>query len=444
MRRLMSLREARGEEKEDDGEWSSNEAPEKLESGEIDLLEHLLQQAHNAPPSRGTTDPPGFCLDLSSDFLAYSRRGLVPSRTAPYLNAFLQALLPCSPLMHLFAQLSQHALSKQRPAYACLVQIAFQFFGANRTSCRGIEERFTTCPVAASLHTDASQAARVSLPPFEASLFTEPLLRRFERGKPATNPPPGRGQADMLARFVHFVLGQLHDECKWPTLSPITGYCEDSPVTRIFGGLLQRSRGPQNGRASPGGLMETDCSNVEAFLALHLDLVTDVCASVAEAMQYLLRPADSCFLRLPPFLLIHLQRFRAIDGVATKVSKHCYIDMCLELEEAANCTVRAVCYELCSFVCHYGEVPESGSYKALARHGVSQKLSTSATTIAHCVGGTVAAPSAGEWYVFDDTAVRVKLGEELGAVVQCEGYHACFLMYRRDDTKTINVRPHAV
>lgn len=417
----MSLREARGEEKEDDGEWSSNEAPEKLESEEIDLLEHLLQQAQNAPISRGTTDPLGFCLDLSSDFLAYSRRGLVPSRTAPYLNAFLQALLPCSPLMHLFAQLSQHALSKQRPAYACLVQIAFQFFGA----------------------TDASQAARVSLPPFEASLFAEPLLRRFERGKPATNPPPGRGQADMLGRFVHFVLGQLHDECKWPTLSPITGYCEDSPITRIFGGLLQRSR-PQNGRASPGGLMETDGSNKEAFLALHLDLVTDVCASVAEAMQYLLRPADACFLRLPPFLLIHLQRFRAIDGVATKVSKHCYIDMCLELEEAANCTLRSVCYELCSFVCHYGEVPESGSYKALARHGVSQKLATSATTMAQCVGGNVAAPSAEDWYVFDDAAVRVKLGEELGAVVQCEGYHACFLMYRREDTKTINVRPHAV
>lgn len=40
-----------------------------------------------------------------------------------------EALLPCAPLMQLFAQLSWHMLNKQRLAYASLVQIAFQFFG---------------------------------------------------------------------------------------------------------------------------------------------------------------------------------------------------------------------------------------------------------------------------------------------------------------------------
>merc|ERR1712083_608854 len=132
-----------------------------------------------------------------------------------------------------------------------------------------------------------------------------------------------------------------------------------------------------------------------------------------------------------------------------KVSRHCHIDMRLELEEAANCTLRAVSYELCSAVCHYGEVPESGSYKALVRNcgnalNCAPKCSVhpSVPTTAPTSGSS--SPANGDWYVFDDTAVRLKSAEELGSVIQCEGYHTCFLMYRREDTKTINMRPHAI
>lgn len=52
--------------------------------------------------------------------------------------------------------------------------------------------------------------------------------------------------------------------------------------------------------------------------------------------------------------------------------------------------------------------------------------------------------ASGDWYVFDDTAVRLKPADEVDTMVQCEGYHVCFLMYRREDTKTINIRPHVV
>lgn len=41
------------------------------------------------------------------------------------------------------------------------------------------------------------------------------------------------------------------------------------------------------------------------------------------------------FLRLPPFLLLHLERFRTgTDGLPDRVSRKCRMDLKLELEEA--------------------------------------------------------------------------------------------------------------
>merc|ERR1712014_456736 len=152
-----------------------------------------------------------------------------------------------------------------------------------------------------------------------------------------------------LTRLVHFVLGQLHDECKWPTLSPIAGHYEDSPINRIFGGLLRTCRECQRTNHDSNSFMDPENSEVEPFLVLRLELHTsESTASVDEAIQQLLRPTHAHFLRLPPFLLIHLQRFRTVDGMPTKVSRHCRIDLRLMLEEAASCMLRSVSYELCS------------------------------------------------------------------------------------------------
>jgi len=453
----MSLREARGEEKEDDdGEWSSTDAVEAADAEDTDLLECLLHYAERAPLSRSGRDPMRLCLDLSSDFCGQFRRGLLPSSRAPYLNAFVQALLPCAPLMHLFEQLSWHALQKQRLAYACLVQIASQFFSSL------LGEGPTGSQVGATF------------PPFDACAYAEPLLRRFERAKNSASVnlsslgPSWLGPTETLARFVHFVLGQLHDECKWATLSPSAGHYEDSPITRIFGGVLRIAR-EQSWPTVPdsGSLVNLDHSGIEPFLVLHVDVASDPCTSVSSALQnHLSRPERANFLRLPPCLLIHLQRFRIVDGVPTKVSRHCNVDLRLELEESANCVLRGVSYELCSAICHYGELPEGGSYKALSRH-VATPFGAPAPTIPAFGGGggcsgfaaaSPAGPAGGiggrgggggggggsEWFVFDDAAVRAKATEDLAGVLQCEGYHVCFLLYKREDTKKINMRPHAL
>ncbi|CAK0906308.1 unnamed protein product [Prorocentrum cordatum] len=445
MRRLMSLREARGEDNEEESEWSSgDEVPGGADAGMPDLLDNLLQNAQRLPLSRGTKEPSCLCLDLSTEFSGYMKRGLVMNRAAPYLNAFLQVLLPCSPLMHLLAQLSWSSLAKQRPAYACLVQIAGKFFGTGHRV--GAEER--NIGMAASADGPPSPQGggwRLSAadpsgpqgvqPPVDAAAFAEPLLRRFERGKNTSAPtPPAPGLVETFLHFVHFVLGQLHDECKWPTLSPITGHHEDSPVSRIFECLLRRPKAPQRTAADASA----GAADTVPLLVLHLDLASAPCLSVSEALQQLLRPPGSHFIRLPPFLLLHLQRFKMVDGVPTKISRHCTMDTWLQLEEAAHCTSRTVTYELRSAACHYGEAPEGGTYKALARSGAPPRGAALGGAL-----GAATAGGAGDWYAFDDAAVRLRPAEELGALLQCEGHHVCFLVYRREDTRTVNMRPHA-
>lgn len=439
MHQLMSLREAR-EERDDDMEWSSEDISDDPGSEGPNLLDYLLKQAQSVSPYRGSKDPPHLCLDLSSEPLPCARRGLLPSRALPCLNAFLQALLPCAPLMHLFAQLSWHTLTKQRPAYACLVQVAFQFFGPGRPPGFSGTGTPSGLPAAAARQTFEDRAngglpgEAPQLAPADPGQHTEPLLRKFERSKASTSsagvtPPP---ETTALAQLVHFVLAQLHDECKWPTLSPNVGHYEDSPVTRIFGGLLERAP-PPTGAVPESGVTGSGAS-VEPFLMLHVDLAKDPCGSVAEAV----RRSGGGFARLPPFLLVHLQRFAAGAHGPTRVSRHCHIDMRLELEEATNCMLRTVGLELCSVVCHYGESPDGGSYKALARHGGGRRDAGRSNG-----SSGASAPGLDGWYVFDDTVARPKPPEELATVVQCEAYHVCFLVYRREDMKTVNIRPHA-
>ena len=102
----------------------------------------------------------------------------------------------------------------------------------------------------------------------------------------------------------------------------------------------------------------------------------------------------------------------------------------MELEEATGYTLRSVTYHLRSAICHYGEVPESGGYKALAMHFEEDRPESNSG-------------SSGSWHVLDDAAVRCKSHKDIQDILDSEGHHACLLMFRRGDTKTVNLRPHA-
>eukprot|EP00439_Symbiodinium_sp_Y106_P025294 s5746_g3.t1 len=434
MRRLMSLREARGEEREEDSEWSSEDLSDG--DGEApDLLELLLKHAERVAPRRGGREPRSLCLDLSSELLPVRLRGLLPCHAIPFLNAWVQALLACSPLCHLLAQVSWQKQPHQRPAYNCLMQLAWEFYG-NSSELRSAagSAAGSAGSVFNRLHVAASGDRGDHV---DAAFLAEPLLRRFERGKSVQEAPvfPDLVGPDMFSCFLRFFLGELHDECKWPTLSAVPYQHEDSPMMRIFGGLVRKSHGRRVSTLGDGHA-HTD---VAPFLLLHLDLADPfgdpkTPISVEASVEQLLTRQEARFLRLPPFLLLHLHRFRTgSDGLPDRVNRKCRIGLEMELEEATGYTLRSVTYQLRSAICHYGEVPEGGAYKAFALHCDEQRPEA---------GPETGQRPEGSWHVLDDAAVRCK--KDIQEIIDSEGHHACLLMFRRQDTKTVNLRPHAV
>ena len=414
MRRLMSLREAgrgepllhvfvrifacqaRGEEREEDSEWSSEDLSDG--DGEApDLLELLLKHAERVAPRRGGREPRSLCLDLSSvtgpmlelfllffkclsaelflellkELLPVRLRGLLPCHAIPFLNAWVQALLACSPLCHLLAQVSWQKQPHQRPAYNCLMQLAWEFYGnsselrsAAGSAAGSAGSVFNRLHVAASgdrgdhaadlqrspnpkrskrIPNDSPndiQRIQIVNPPetrprnvlhslsqVDAAFLAEPLLRRFERGKSVQEAPvfPDLVGPDMFSCFLRFFLGELHDECKWPTLSAVPYQHEDSPMMRIFGGLVRKSHGRRVSTLGDGHA-HTD---VAPFLLLHLDLADPfgdpkTPISVEASVEQLLTRQEARFLRLPPFLLLHLHRFRTgSDGLPDRVNRKC-------------------------------------------------------------------------------------------------------------------------
>lgn len=264
--------QARGEEQEEDSDVSSRRSAS--DDGEPDLLELLLKHAERAP-SR-SVEPRLFSLDLRSDFPISSLRGLLPCHSVPFLNALVQTLLASS----LKALLSQVSLTPvQRPAYSCFAQLCLEMEGS----------------ISKPSDLTSLNLQNIQNRPVDAGLLMEPLLRRFERGKSVQEAPafpgPSRvpGLADMFSCFLHFFLGQLHDECKWPSVRSVSSSqqdSDDSPMMRIFGGLIQTSkeRRPKNAKA-------TDVA-FESFLLLHLDLTPSSMAltSVSKALGVV-----SCF-----------------------------------------------------------------------------------------------------------------------------------------------------
>ena len=78
-----------------------------------------------------------------------------------------------------------------------------------------------------------------------------------------SRPPKDVCLRSRFSCFLHFLLGQLHLECRWPTVRQ-----EDSVMMRIFGGLIR-------------------CRETAPFLLLHLDLTESGRTSVHETISAL-------------------------------------------------------------------------------------------------------------------------------------------------------------
>jgi ubiquitin C-terminal hydrolase len=305
----------------------------------------------------------------------YARRGIVNVANNCYVSVIVQALLPCSALMWIFRQCN--ATDRTRPFHACMLSLAKQFHGVQNVSG----------PVEAL-----------------AMQQVKDVVSRWQK----------LGAQQDAGEFLFYLLNGLHEECKWCLPEPevteeakdggedgaggwahlvktskrreetrSAGLREDSPIFRVFGGIL-RSTVREKSSA------KADSVTQEPFNHLDLDISHDSVKSVQAALAAFCRPEevnDGMALRrvqfkvLPKVLVVCLKRF-AFRGKAQKITKSVAYDQRLRLDPSwvAEDAGTPPDYFLTALICHHGEMVHKGHYTTMVRYN-------------------------NEWYLYDDTNV---------------------------------------
>jgi len=220
----------------------------------------------------------------------------------------------------------------------------------------------------------------------------------------------------------------MHEECKWEALPDVanggnrsatdnaapedgdekqsTKAHEDSPIFRIFGGLIRSSVRPRNATA--------DSVSLEPFYPLLLDISCDTVDSVRNALDAYCKTEEVNggqatkrlhFKALPKVLIVNLKRFSYNKGMARKIKKSVKYDEKFTFDRSWLVDdVEPPEYQLTAVICHHGEAAAHGHYTALVRFNT-------------------------EWYVYDDTIVRqidigYAMNQQMNAYIllyQCPG-----------------------
>jgi ubiquitin C-terminal hydrolase len=173
------------------------------------------------------------------------------------------------------------------------------------------------------------------------------------------------------------------------------GLHEDSPITRIFGGVMQsavRTKGAK-----------VDSVSLEPFNHLALDISDVSVKSVHDALALHFKPEevnDGQATRrlqiksLPKVLILCLKRFafNASKGCPQKVKKPIQYDQKLSWHRSwfAEADKPPPEYCISAVICHHGEAVSGGHYTAIVRYNA-------------------------EWYLYDDTTVQKMEGREVAA-----------------------------
>lgn len=161
------------------------------------------------------------------------------------------------------------------------------------------------------------------------------------------------------------------------------GLHEESPISRIFGGVLRsvvRSKGAK-----------ADSVSLEPFNLLALDISDSSVTSVRSALQACCRSEAINegqtrrieFKVLPHVLVLSLKRFTYTNGKAQKIKKAIQYGDKLTFDRSWLTQPQDVPseYLITAVICHHGEHANSGHYTAVVRYNA-------------------------EWYMYDDTTVR--------------------------------------
>jgi len=230
------------------------------------------------------------------------------------------------------------------------------------------------------------------------------------------------GAQQDAGEFLFYMLNGMHEECKWKVVKngslgladSSTNVHEDSPIVRIFGGLMRSSVRLKNSTA--------DSVSIEPFNHLILDISSASVDSMwtalhaycgAEAVNEGQATKRVQFKRLPKVLIVNFKRFfyNKDTGLTQKMKKAVRYDEKLTFDRSWLADdVEPEEYQLTAVICHHGDSADGGHYNAAVRYDT-------------------------DWYMYDDALVRQMEARE----VTNQHFAAYILLYRCHDK--IDIRP---
>ncbi|XP_051124293.1 ubiquitin carboxyl-terminal hydrolase 24 [Andrographis paniculata] len=326
-------------------------------------------------------------------------RGLVNSGNLCFLNATLQALLSCSPFVHLLKGLRHCNI----PKAGCPTLAAFaEFIG----EFDAVSETYEKKKDKAVLETGR---------PLRPTMF-EGVLRKFTPD--VLSSISGRPRQEDAQEFLSFIMDQMHDELlklqgqsqldgmntsslvstaeddEWETVGPKnksavtrTQSFVPSELSSIFGGQLRSVVKARGNKAS---------ATVQPFLLLHLEISHEVIRTIEDALRVFSAPETLDEYRastagkagvvaarksvkiqaLPKIMILHLMRFGYSSHGSTKLHKpvHFPLELVLSRDLLVSSGVEGRKYELVSTVTHHGREASKGHYTADVRYPNGQWL----------------------------------------------------------------------
>ncbi|BAT91257.1 hypothetical protein LR48_Vigan08g204100 [Vigna angularis] len=319
-------------------------------------------------------------------------RGLINSGNLCFLNATVQALLSCSPFVHLLQQLRTRNLPKiGYPTLTAFAEFITQFDVPSNTNINKQD-------------TDMFESGR----PFCPVMF-ESVLKNFTPDVP--NSISGRPRQEDAQEFLSFVMDQMHDELlklegqssslngtqfslvssveddEWETVGPKnksavtrTQSLRPSELSSIFGGELKslvRAKGNKSAFVQP-------------YLLLHLDIYPDTVHTIEDALRlfsasetlegYRVSPTAKAgvvtarksvqIVTLPKIMIFHLMRFGYGSQGSIKLHKAVQfpLELVLSRDLLVSPSTKGRKYELVATITHHGREPSKGHYTADAQY----------------------------------------------------------------------------